>query len=333
MLAHCLLPFLISQAPEAAKPAEAPPEAPKAYAHLDTMSRMLQKRIEEKREELLGARDAANARASRLGTVGQGADSGSVTNDLLRYAWSTPSVTTSNSDYVPGLAAIFSLRVPVRTEWVEEEKQGETETPKPASRSDDDEAWDEVARPTVNTSLAQGLSTWRGSRNLELAAKGGRKSRLSPAAVDALKKTVLDTIWRFGARLELERGERLAVVVEVQGAGRPGAALHGDNRTREGVGSADDGWSASDDGAPGGGGASELPGFGVLNGGSLALGDYVSGTTAPGLRIVIQVAAEDLKAYRDGELDREDLPKKTRLRSFPIAASTPNYYREYGLAK
>jgi hypothetical protein len=293
MLSSCALSLaLVCQQPAAT---EMPPDVAKPFTQLETMRRMLTRKIEEKRVAIVGD-EAADERAPE-NVAGLGG--GNVTRDLMN-SFGGQTVVSSRADYIPGLAAIFDLTVNVRAELVEEEEKPATEKPR-ASKNADDEVWEEVARSDSEWRTLQSVLN---DRN---ADKGPRKHfRFAPGSVDALKSTVMDTIWRFGNRLELERGERLAVVVEMRGGGRYARNVYGtwpaDPAAPANKGSAA---PATDHAA-----ASELLQLRTL-------GYAVEGAGAPtAAHVVFQVSAEDLKAWRNGEIDRDDMAKRTRVQSF-----------------
>jgi hypothetical protein len=317
---------------------------------------MLQKKLEEKRPELLGAPRGPGAAGSE-GSTSVPLDpnqprTGSVLNELVYGAWPPAVVQGGHADYVPGLAAVFGLTVQLRTEWVEESKEekDESEVPSAPKKSKDDEDWEALSQPEVSWLRYREFLGTRTTKDLVGRMLMPRRRRFAPSAVDALEKTLLDTIWRFGHRLELARGERMALVVRVQAPPRAGLGarnwLHDSGRSllkagkanaayTELLGVAGSGGGSTGTGVPAGGAQDEgggqeagRGGTGVAAGG-VQYGDYDSdgdldlyvaldGTAVPPapFRLVIQVSAEDLKAFRAGDLDREDLAKRTRVQTF-----------------
>ena len=312
VLALPLLVFAFCQAAPPKPPTAAAQEIPRPFARLETMRRMLQKRVEENRGEILGPSepvtwtdDAGRLRFRALGRyLNQGPvqDSGPVTSDLIYNSLTTASVSSSHAEYVPGLAAIFSLTVPVRTEPVEPSKEEETEVPSPPTANEDDAAWESVERGETTVDPDRYYFGDLDARVVRQSRvwQAQTKLRFAPAAIEALQKTLIDTLWRFGNKLELERGERLAVVVEVQAAPRSPFS------------------SLTPSGMSLNGGVTDSAGQPV-NGAAIQY--FAAPPILPAsFRIVIQVSAEDLKAYREGNLDAASLATRTRVRTYAMAA-------------
>jgi hypothetical protein len=324
LLASLAIAFLTG--PQSAPPTE--DGAGKVWDNLDVMRRMLVRQIGAKHDAISAAPKPADeaevvtrdgklvSRNKAGGGVGyvlpdnvpeKSAGDDSVAGEFLRTrnnSWlSFENAIGSESEYVPGLAAIFSLSVPVKVRVVTVEPKA-PEAKKPAeAKNSDDEAWDKLARggddPVdrhVKTLLGQG---GKGSDEPQ------RELKFDDAALKALKETVVDTVARFGGRVGLAHGERLAVVVKLQ-VGR--IVNDGDDSPRKGEVHTGDNVVEYYD-ATGGRNPDSFGNAMVYANGRL-------GSVAR--RIVLQVSADDLRAFKSGDLDRDDLVKKMRLEEFTV---------------
>jgi len=190
-----------------------------------------------------------------------------------------------HGEFVPGLGAVLSFTVPVRCDFVPptDEKTTDKKAPK---KSDDDAEWDAVASGRQRTPTED---QWRAAAMETLDARLPKGSFvLSPDALAALKKCALDTAWRFGAKLELARGERLAIVVVAEPT--PGAEQRFS------------GWYPQGGSYPtAGDGSVELP---LLY---WSFGRGMAPELPPVKRLVVVVTSEELKSYRAGDVDSGEL--------------------------
>jgi len=302
----------------AAQEPAAPAAPPAPYAQLETMRRMLHRQIESRRGAILGAPDA---RASRRATsfrpdpsrvTLRAGEYGPVTDALLDV-YATAAISRSQAEYVPGLAAIFSLKVPVRTEWADDPKPEDAGTPA-AAASSDDEAWEAVARGEAKGD-GRGYVGWVQSLSSQRPRdRAARRLRFNAEAIDALRSTILDTMWRFGHRLELGRGERLAVVVEVEAAPRARTAVSYSDAPVDPAGATFDPATLPS--------VTDFDGAGDLD---LFLAGAPGAVAPPPFRLVFQVSADDLTARRSAAPGQDGkFAGRISVQAFAMAAPEVN---------
>jgi hypothetical protein len=322
------LAIALLQGPPSAAPAD--DGAGKVWENLDVMRRMLVRQIGAKRDAISAAPRPADDvdvftkdKEGRILSVGRNRDAGAdnvpekptddtVTNSYLRLrnaSWFESSV-ASEAEYVPGLAAIFSVTVPVKVRLVTPEpKRGEAKKPA-ETKNADDEAWEKVARggddPVdrhVKSLLGQGGKA---------QDEPNRELKFDDAAVKTLKETVADTVARFGSRVGLGHGERLAVVVKLLAGS---VVDEGDAKT-----GAKKGEVADDEPA------NRFDNFGnpsVIRDGRLYSTFTGNGSvTIAARRFVLQVSADDLRAFKAGDLERDELLRKMRIEEFVVPNNT-----------
>jgi hypothetical protein len=326
--AACLIALASLQQETRPKSAEPKtPDVPKAFAQLPTMQRMLSQKLHDKRLEIGPEVPAQNVPrgggaggSAGGGGLGSGAPAADPTNSVATDFYSRLAgygvVGNTHAEYVPGLAAIFSLDVAVRTEVAEppKSKKNEDET-KSAAKSDDDAAWEAVSRNESQDAA---------KRLMDLARENEAHAaslRFAQGSVDVMERTILDTIWRFGHKLELEHGERLAVVVEVQ----PARPLNTGNWlwSQAAGGGSSVGAGAAEGAAGGGEGTVADPNVATAN--RFTLSALFNATLPPSYRMVVQVSADDLAAFHAGTLERDELAKRTRIQRFAMPSSRNPY--------
>jgi hypothetical protein len=343
LLASLALAFLTT--PQAAPAADDGPV--KTWENVDVMRRMLVRQIGAKHDAISVApkksddgdedtvvttRDGKVTSAHRRPDDGSTAENtpdkpvetvaGAFTRarNFTYYESSLP----SNAEYAPGLGAIVSVTVPVRVRLVTPEPKS-ADAKKPAeTRNADDEAWEKLARGDdgrVDRRLNQLLGADGKSKD-----EPQRELRYEEAAVKALKETVVDTVARFGGRLGLSRGERLAVVVTLSAGGVV-------REEDEGSGGDKKGGSGKREAAVD---ESFLKDFGIpavgdrSSGGDYFLRTDLAGnvltldrrTTLSGRRLVFQVSGDDLRAHKAGDLERDELARKMRIEEFTLPAGS-----------
>jgi hypothetical protein len=204
--------------------------------------------------------------------------------DVFWRAQRTLDVTT-HAEFVPGIGTIVSARVPVRCELVASESATSVETA-PSATLPTDEEWEAAAEgrePAAGRGMA---GEWL--RNAAPAPQ--RTLRYDDAALAAVKRTVLDAAWRFGGKLELARGERLAVVVEVRPAVTPAQLLR-------------DEYSRQDSLTPFG----DERAYELLKSAAQAAGPAGTPIATPATkRLIVVMTAEDLKSFRAGDVEPQE---------------------------
>jgi hypothetical protein len=315
------------------------------------MRRMLVRQIAAKRDAISAAPrkgddddgEVTVTRDGRLASVNRRSDSGAGAPDNTPDKPATDTVADtftrarnysyyestlgSSDEYAPGLGAILSVTVPVKAHLVTTEPRS-ADARKPAeTKSADDEAWDKVARGE-DASVERRVKMLVGADGKE-REETQRELRYDEAAVKALKETVVDTIARFGGRVGLGHGERLAVVVTLSAGS---IVREGDGGgSGEKKGKAVKGEAAAGDGTvEGRSGVADFMYFNDAGSNALMFGGR---TMVPGRRIVFQVSGDDLRALRNGDLERDDLVRKTRIEEFAVpgasraASNSLNWFR------
>jgi len=277
------------------------------FENVDTMRRMLVQQIQDHRDAISRVPRAADDEAD--GKDDRGRAAGNTLADTFvrtrnNYVFDAP--IGSDSNYVPGLAAIFNVDVPIKVRIVDIEPDKD-EAKKPAeTRSGDDEAWEKVANAHgTNAAGFWGQVTKEGKRD----ETPRQVLRFDPAALKALKETLVDTVARFGGRIGLAHGERIAVVAKLTS----GQLIRDESgeETREDRARAANGLVDS-------GGASYVtdPNSNRL---LWALSRGGASTTLA-RRLILQASADDLRAYRDGDLGRDELLRKIRIDEYDLPA-------------
>jgi hypothetical protein len=341
LLASLALAFLLG--PQAAAAADDGPV--KTWENVDVLRRMLVRQIGSKHDEISAAprrdddkdadgdaevitsRDGRVVKTNRRPDGGAGAppNTPDKSMDTVAGAFTRARNNTfyesslaSNGSYAPGLGAIVSATVPVRVHLVTAEPKS-ADAKKPAeTKSADDEAWERLARGE-DGSVDRRVEMLLGPDG-KAKERPRRELRYDDDAVKALKETVVDTVARFGGRLGLVHGERLAIVVtlsigslvrdedggeggEKKGKPAKGEVVSGDAVLEQRSGVAD--YMYFDAAA-----ANTL----VFDG----------RTAAVGRRFVLQVSGDDLRAHKSGDLDRDELVRKIRIEEFTLPASSSN---------
>lgn len=210
---------------------------------------------------------------------------------------------TSHAEFVPELGAVVSLTVPVRCEWLAPEP-GAPAAAKREPALPTDAEWEAAASGQQPPSqLAEFLAGRRGG-----ADAAARRFKFADDALAALKRSVLETAWRFGGKLELGRGEKLAIVVQASPALDSNQALYG--WQPGGFGDAD----SSPFGMAGGPASTNRP-FNATGGPAATpeeLFKQLAWRTGPIVppavkRLIVVISAEDLRAYRAGDVDQSEL--------------------------
>jgi hypothetical protein len=304
-LALALLAF-----PQAAPKDSKGDEAPKVWDNLGVMRRMLTRQIGAKRDKIstFPAPKSEDGDAARTDGA-KGADG----DETVANAWLSARDYTlvegainADSEYVPGLAAVFSLTVPVRVQLVDAEP-GKDESHKPSeTKNSDDEAWDRLARgDEVSSDPLRFLRDFNTGKGGKAAAQPHHELRFEDAAVKTLKETLFDTLARFGSKLGCAHGERVVVVARLTA----GAVVN--EPSSKGDDAPEDKGQPSNNFSRGGrySESSNSHTYLAMNG------------SGPSRRIVIQVSADDLRAFKSGDLERDELLKKTRIEEFNVNAA------------
>ncbi|MSR45666.1 MAG: hypothetical protein EXS13_01130 [Planctomycetes bacterium] len=198
---------------------------------------------------------------------------------------------SSHAEFVPGIGAVLSATVAVRCDFVAAEPSNPAAAkPTPALDAFAEAEWNAAATgdPTE--------SEWvRAARSWD-AESPVRQFAFDPAALGSLKQAALDTAWRFGAKLEFARGEKLAIVVVATPSVSQQQVLSG--------------YVTQSNGNPvpgavvGLAGASEPP-VATLFG---RLGRTSRQAQLPdSKRLVILISSEDLKAFRSGDVEPQEM--------------------------
>jgi len=279
------------------------------WDNLGVMRRMLSRQIVARRDRISSnpVPKGDDDEATRADVVTTGSDGEqTVTRSYLdaRSFTILDSSIATDAEYVPGLAAVFSLSVPVKVELVQSDPAKDDARKPSETKNADDEAWDKLARGDE--------VSWE-SPMRTLSGKGGkarnephRELRFDDAAVKALKETLVDTVARFGSRLGCGHGERIVVVARLTTGSvvNAPAAKGGDAPTEVTTLGDPNLWRGSR--------SSTVPLTSALYGAAAATSTR---------RIVIQMSADDVRAFKNGELERDELLKKTRIDDFNAAAA------------
>jgi hypothetical protein len=312
LLASLALAFLVSPQAQPKEPKESKEEVArkekeevaKVWDNLGVMRRLLSRQIGAHRDRICSnpppKGEDGDARADVVTKNGDGDETVARSYLDARNLTIFDSSISADAEYAPGLAAVFSLTVPVKVEVVESEPSKDDARKPSESKNADDEAWDKLARGDE--------VSWEAPTRT-LTSKGGktrnephRELRYDDAAVKALKETLFDTLARFGSKLGCGHGERIVVVARLTTGGVVNAPT-----------------------AKGGDAPTEVTTLGdpfVWRGNrypSMAL--YGTGGSASTRRIVIQMSADDVRAFKNGDLERDELLKKTRIDDFNSAAA------------
>ena len=318
LLASLALAFLVSPQAQPKEPKETKEEVArkekeevaKVWNNLGVMHRMLSRQIGARRDRISSNptpkdEDGDAVHADVVTTNQDGEQTVARAYLDARNLTILDSSITTDAEYVPGLAAVFSLTVPVKVELVESEPAKDDARKPSETKNSDDEAWDKLARGDE--------VAWE-SPMRALSGKGGkarneprRELRYDDAAVKALKETLFDTLARFGGRLGCGHGEKIVVVARLTTGGLVNAPV-----------------------AKGGDAPTEVTTLGDPNlwrGNRYAQSNLLSTALHGGAassatrRIVIQLSADDVRAYKNGELERDELLKKTRFDDFNTSAA------------
>ncbi len=283
-------------------------DTPKVWDNLGVMRRVLVRQIEARRDKIWTNPAPKGEDGDGRADVGKGADGDESVAKAFLDARTLSSFSSfdgslsTDAEYVPGLAAVFSLSVPVKVELVETEPSKDDGRKPSETKNADDEAWDRVARGEDGGWENQ--IRVLGGKGVKARNEPHREFRYDDAAVKALKETLFDTVARFGSKLGCAHGERIVVVARLSAGSVVNApAAKGD--IPEAKGAADnDVWRANRYGQ-----TAVL--YNALNG------------AAPGQvrRLVMQVSADDVRAFKNGDLERDELLKKTRFDEFNSAAA------------
>jgi hypothetical protein len=291
-------------------------DAPKVWENLGVMRRMLARQLAAHREKI-STNPAPKAEErdgdGRVdGAKGADGDESVARSYLERVSYADGSL-GSDAEYVPGLAAVFSVSVPVKVQIVETEPAKDEGRKPSETKNADDEAWDRVARgDEVSWDLTMRALS---GKNVKAQSEPQRELRYDDAAVKALKETLFDTVARFGSKLGCGHGERIVVVARLTAGNVVNAGANkGDVvELRNG---------------------NELDYFRSGNGGPQNVYTVASNRMATTRRVVMQVSADDVRAFKSGDLDRDELLKKTRFDEFNTAAApAATYYPTWNAAK
>jgi hypothetical protein len=314
LLASLALAFLVSPQAQPKEPKETKEEVArkekeevaKVWDNLGVMRRLLTRQIGAHRDRICSnpapKGEDGDARVDVVTKNGDGDESVARSYVDARNLTIFDSSIATDAEYAPGLAAVFSLTVPVKVELVESEPSKDDARKPSESKNADDEAWDKLARGDESVIDAD-------ARALRLLSRGGkahnephRELRYDDAAVKALKETLFDTLARFGSKLGCGHGERIVVVARLTTGGvvNAPAAKGGDAPTEVTTLGDPFAWRGN-----------RYP--------SMAL--YGTGSSASTRRIVIQMSADDVRAFKNGDLERDELLKKTRIDDFNSAAA------------
>lgn len=313
LLASLALALLVSpqaQPKESKEDVARKEETSKVWDNLGVMRRMLSRQIGARHDKICAnpspkGEDGDAARTDVVTTGGDGEQTVARAYLDSRNLTMFDSSISTDAEYVPGLAAIFSLTVPVKVEMVESEPAKDDARKPSETKNADDEAWDKLARGD-DTSWDSTLRT--------LSGKGGkarneprRELRYDDAAVKALKETLADTLARFGSRLGCGRGERIVVVARLTAGGLVNApTAKGDDAPNEVTTLGDPNlWR----------------GHRYASSNLLSTTLYGAAASSSTRRIVIQTSADDVRAYKSGDLERDELLKKMRIDDFNTAAA------------
>jgi hypothetical protein len=310
LLASLALAFLVSPQAQPKEPKESKEdvakkeEVAKVWDNLGVMRRLLSRQIGAHRDRICSnpapKGEDGDARVDVVTKNGDGDESVARSYLDARNFTILDSSIATDAEYAPGLAAVFSLTVPVKVELVESEPSKDDARKPSESKNSDDEAWERAAHGDE--------VAWESTLHT-LSGKGGkarnephRELRFDDAAVKALKETLFDTLARFGSKLGCGHGERIVVVARLTTGGIVNAPT-----------------------AKGGDAPTEVTTLGdpVLWRGNRYPSTSVYGTasSASTRRIVIQMSADDVRAFKNGDLERDELLKKTRIDDFNAAAA------------
>jgi hypothetical protein len=312
LLASLALAFLVSPQAQPKEPRESKEdvakkeEVAKVWDNLGVMRRLLSRQIGAHRDRICSnpapKGEDGDARADVMTKNGDGDESVARSYlDARNFTFVDASIAT-DAEYVPGLAAVFSLTVPVKVELVESEPSKDDARKPSETKNSDDEAWDKLARGDEAAFDADTRSQLLFSRGGKSRNEPHRVLRFDDAAVKALKETLVDTLARFGSKLGCGHGERIVVVARLTTGGvvNAPAAKGGDAPTEVTTLGDPFLWRGN-----------RYPSTSV----------YGAASSASTRRIVIQMSADDVRAFKNGDLDRDELLKKTRIDDFNAAAA------------
>ncbi len=255
----------------------------------------------------------ASASGGPAGTAGMGSTGAPGGGDssfstTLRYllADRTGGSMKTATEHVPGMGSIVSLSLHLPIEALPSEPGGPAIADPAAAATNDDAEWEAAAPPehAANTLV---------NRRWLAAVSGASPSvryAFAKGSLDSLRATTIEVITRFGPRLELGRGEQLAIVVRVEAQATP-SQLFGAARSeyfRElptvgalfGAGGVTTGAGGASGGGGGGTGTSAPGGGGGMAG---AAGLQVSTPQLPApLRLVCRVDGAALAELRAGRI-------------------------------
>ncbi len=287
-------------------------------------------RVDPFTRALRGAMGGAPAPASGAGMVGADGGAGggmaglggggdpnveSAFGDTLRalMAEQAQGLVVQTTEHIPSLGSVVSLSLALPVEAAPSEL-GAPAAASGATPSNDDAEWDAAA----NGGRASGdlFREYRGAA-FAMSGAGGNltpvRYEFAAGSLEAMRGTVVETIARFGSRLELARNERLAVVVKVEAQSNTAQRL----------------WSHSYGacvGAPGGsigsGGTAPLASSGASGVPVLSELPLVSGLfrTAAQLpepkRFVFQIGGAELADLRGGRLSRTAFTSKLEVAEY-----------------
>lgn len=280
--------------------------SPPPFTTVETMRRLLVQKIGERSDEIRGPAGAATVGGT--GEPASGLGPSGVANRFLEGVYANVAAggaagVRADAVYVPGLAAVFAVEVPVR---VVAKPQPASEKPAAAeSREDDDAEWEAVAGGETSEPMRSYLRAWAGARG-SVKTIARTSHAYSEESIAALRETVVDTLVRFARRLELESGERVAVVVTLTPAqarfANAGAGLY------EAV-SSDSAWIGVGPTGAAGAGVSDSDGDGFPD-------VLLAAAPPPATRYVFEIASEDLAAHAAGRIDVQRFAECVRVKRY-----------------
>ncbi|MBL8841235.1 MAG: hypothetical protein JNL90_06850 [Planctomycetes bacterium] len=123
----------------------------------------------------------------------------------------------TSTEHVPGIGSVVSLALHLPIEAVPPEPGKPTAADPAAQQSDDDAEWEAAENP------GRAATERASQRWLRAAGATTLPTRFvfAKGSLEALRTTVVEVIGRFGPRVELARGEQLAIVVLVEAQPTP----------------------------------------------------------------------------------------------------------------
>jgi hypothetical protein len=296
---------------------EDPAPSPRPFATVETMRQLLVQKIGERSNEIGGAAGAFAAVSGpewvgSAGSTGEGHpgvsaganDPQGVTNRFFEGVYASGATgIRSDAVYVPGLAAVFTLEVPVKV--VARPAPATADAPAARTREGDDAEWDAVAGGGTSDATRSYLRAWVATR-VASNAVASTSHEFSEESIDALHETVVDPLARFARKLELESGERVAVVVTLTPAQARFASLGGGLFSSYPTGSASIGTDPAGDA---GVGYSDSDGDGFAD-------VAFANVPPPDTRHVFEIASEDLAAHAAGRIDVKRLAECVRVKRY-----------------